>query len=589
MKFTRWFVALVFAAGAVSSRGATPKFFPDDPIAADVETQDASGVAVQDLSDPYDFLENTFMNPADTANIRAENVNTLDEVPDSSWFTNRILARPMSVDEIVRGSVTGGAPKGPWLVVGAKTEGITPGMTVRDARNDVYFIKFDPPSNPEMATGAEVVTTPVFHALGYNVPENYLATIRREDLRIDPTTLLHREITGQRTPMTEEDLTTLLAKAARNPDGSYRVVASKAVEGKPLGPFRYYSTRSDDPNDIFSHEHRRELRAMRVFAAWLNHDDSRSINSLDTLVRRDGRALVKHHLIDFGSTLGSGSTQAQKPRAGNEYLWEARPTFLTMLTLGFYVRPWIKVRYPDMPSVGRFEGAFFSAEQWKPEYPNPAFGNARADDLFWAARRVAAFSDDAIRAVVKTGQFSDPRAEIYIGDVIILRRDKAARCWLNATNPVIDFAMERDGTMTFRNASADLRFGPAAQEYRVAWARFDNNTGEATAVGQPSVVHTPRAQAPRELQSASYIRASVTSHHAEQPNWVHPVYVFFRHTNTGWRTVGLERIVDRLGLAGDPRLGTRGRATRTDESRPEPRSAISANLESSRTQGLTPF
>jgi hypothetical protein len=544
MKFRRALVVLVMAAATVPGRGATPKFFPDDPIAADVENQDAGGIASQDLSDPYDFLENTFMNPADSANIRAENINTMDEVPDSSWFTNRILARPMSVEEIVRGPFTGDGPtKAPWRVVGGKTEGITPGMTIRDAKNDLYFIKFDPPTNPEMATGAEVVTTPLFHALGYNVAENYLATIRREDLRIDPKTLLYREVTGHRTPMTEEDLDALLAKAARNPDGSYRVVASKAVEGKPLGPFRYYGTRPDDPNDIFSHEHRRELRGMRVYAAWLNHDDSRSINSLDTLIRKDGRGLVKHHLIDFGSTLGSGSTQAQKPRAGNEYIWEARPTFLTMLTLGFYVRPWIKVDYPEMPAVGRFEGAFFSAEQWKPEYPNPAFGNARPDDLFWAARRVAAFSDDAIRAVMKSGRFSDPRAELYLGDVIIVRREKVARYWLNATNPVVDFTMDRDGTMTFRNASVDLRFGPAAQEYRVAWARFDNNTGEATAVGQRSVVQTPRAQAPPELLSASYIRAIVTSHHPQQPNWLHPVHVFFRRGNAGWQTVGLERIV----------------------------------------------
>ena len=31
----------------------------------------------------------------------------------------------------------------------------------------------------------------------------------------------------------------------------------------------------------------------------------------------------------------------------------------------------------------------------------------RDDDAFWAARRVAAFTDDLIRAAVHTGQFSD--------------------------------------------------------------------------------------------------------------------------------------------------------------------------------------
>ena len=48
----------------------------------------------------------------------------------------------------------------------------------------------------------------------------------------------------------------------------------------------------------------------------------------------------------------------------------------------------------------------------------------RDDDAFWAARRVAAFTDELIRAAVHTGQFSDPAAEKYLGDVLIKRRDK---------------------------------------------------------------------------------------------------------------------------------------------------------------------
>jgi hypothetical protein len=530
---------------------ATPKFFPDDPILIDVDTQDASKVAEQDLSDPYDFLENTFMNPADGSDIRAMNVNTLDEVPDSSWWTNRILhpydpadsRRPLTAEEIARGLTAGSGPQeGVWTIVGSKNEGITPGFRITDAAGQLYFIKFDPPTNPEMATGAEAVTTPLFHALGYHVAENYLATLRRENLRIGPSATLYREFSGQETPLTEEDIDTLLRKVARNADGTYRVIASKAVEGKPLGPFRYYGMRPDDPNDVFAHEHRRELRGMRVFAAWLNHDDSRSINSGDFLIEQNGRKIVRHHLLDFGSTLGSGSTQAQKPRAGNEYIWEARPTFLTMMTLGFYVRPWIKVEYPEFGAVGRFEGAFFQPQFWKPEYPNPAFNNARPDDLFWAARRVAAFSDEAIRETVKNGRYSDKAAELYLGDVIIVRRDKVARYYLNVTNPVIDFAID-NGTMTFKNASVDLKFASAADHYRIAWARFDNNTGAAQPAGDPVTVNDTKAAVPRELLNAEYIRAIVTSHHPQQPNWAHPVYVFFRKQGEGWKAVGLERVV----------------------------------------------
>jgi len=518
---------------------ATPRFFPDDPITMDPETQDASRVAEQTVNDLYD----TYGVRVGHADVRAMNVNTIDELPDSSWWTNRILMKPMTAAEIARGANTGNGPeKGVWTIVSAKTEGRSPGFRIVDPTGQLYFVKFDPRDNPEMASGAEAVTTPLFYALGYNTPENYVATLRKEDLRIGPDAKVYREFTGQETPLLQDDVNDLLGRVAQNADGTYRVLASKAVDGKPLGPFRYYGTRPDDPNDVFAHEHRRELRAMRVFAAWLNHDESRSINSLDSLVERDGRRTVKHFLLDFGSTLGSGTTQGQRPRAGNEYLWEARPTLLTMVTLGLYVRPWIKVQYPEMPSVGRFEGAFFQPQYWKPEYPNPAFDNARPDDLFWAARRVAAFSDEAIRATVANGKYTDNAAELFVGDVIIVRRDKVARYYLNITNPVVDFAIDAAGRMTFKNAAVDLKFASAGAEYRIRWARFDNTTGEAQPVGSEVVTRELTAAVPRDLRDAPFIRAIVTSHHPEQPNWVHPTYVFFRKEDNGWKLVGLERL-----------------------------------------------
>ena len=74
-----------------------------------------------------------------------------------------------------------------------------------------------------------------------------------------------------------------------------------------------------------------------MFAAWLNHDDSRAINSLDMLAGENGSRHVKHYLIDFGSTLGSGSTGPQKPRAGWEYLWEPKAVLGRIATLGLWV------------------------------------------------------------------------------------------------------------------------------------------------------------------------------------------------------------------------------------------------------------
>ena len=51
----------------------------------------------------YDFVANTFADPGERHDLRAQNVNTIDEVPDSSWFVNRIGRGALSTAELVRG------------------------------------------------------------------------------------------------------------------------------------------------------------------------------------------------------------------------------------------------------------------------------------------------------------------------------------------------------------------------------------------------------------------------------------------------------------------------------------------------------
>ena len=532
----------VLAAGSRAPSFATaPRFYKDDPLRVDPETQDASGVQEWDLNDQFDFVENTFLDAGDENAIHAVNVNTIDEVPDSSWFTNRLGSQPFSLDDFVRGSLTGDGPAdGPWTIVASKTEGITPGLTIRDSRETIYFLKFDPPKHPEMASGAEVISTRFFHALGYHVPENYLAVLRPDRLQIDPKARVQGP-DGKMHPMTPDDVEDLLERAARRPDGGYRVLASKGLAGKPLGPFRYYGMRPDDPNDIFPHEHRRELRGLRVSAAWLNHDDSRAINTGDFLVERNGKKIVWHHLIDFGSTLGSGSTQAQKPRAGNEYLWEARPTYITMLTLGFYVRPWIKVKYAEMPAIGRIEADYFQPDRWKPEYPNPAFDNLRPDDAFWAARRLVGISDETIRRVVATAEYSDAAAAEFLTDVLIKRRNKVVSHWLNGVLPVVDLSLSRDGALTFRNLAVDAGLAAPPAGYRIRWFRFDNATGETAAVGDESTAPQTTATAPRPALEAEYVLCEIRTEHAVHAGWSTRLRAYFRRSADGWTLVGLER------------------------------------------------
>src|SRR5512134_124869 len=83
----------------------TIRFSPADPITVDDDTvADASAFAEVELSEGFDLIANQFGSPGDRTAMRALNVNTIDEVPDSSWFVNRIGARPMSIPEILRGA-----------------------------------------------------------------------------------------------------------------------------------------------------------------------------------------------------------------------------------------------------------------------------------------------------------------------------------------------------------------------------------------------------------------------------------------------------------------------------------------------------
>ena len=104
------FVGLFVVALAVV-RTAGPKFLSDDPLAREPETQDASAAQPWDIDLFYDLTYQLFVTPRRVpAYVRAQNVNTVDEVPDSSWFTNRVGTRPVTIEEAVRGPVVGPAP-----------------------------------------------------------------------------------------------------------------------------------------------------------------------------------------------------------------------------------------------------------------------------------------------------------------------------------------------------------------------------------------------------------------------------------------------------------------------------------------------
>jgi len=538
-------VAVVLSVSAVRTRVQTPQFYPDDPIAIDDDMSlDASGVKPIEDSNGYDFVVNTFTKPGARHDTRAGNVNTIDELPDSSWFTNRIGKGGLTTADLVRGpDRTAGLSLDGWQVSQGKWTGVQPGFRMTSADGHVYQIEFDPLSNPEMASGAEIIGTAFYHALGYHTVDVYLAELDPMRLTIAETARIQDPLIGERRRMTRRDVSVVLRRSPKLANGRYRVLASRFADGAPVGNFRYYGRRPDDPNDLVPHEDRRELRGARVFAAWLNHDDSRGVNSLD-MVHTDGaRRYVRHYMFDFGSIAGSGTVFPQRHRAGNEYIIEWQPGWLTLATFGIFTRPWMHIHYPDVPaSVGRFEAASFDPVAWRPEYPNPAFDNMRADDAFWAARLVARFRQADIRAIVEKARYSDPRATDYVTATLVERRRRVLQAWLTPINPLVDFTLDPAGVLTFGNAAVDAGVSTSATRYRFRWSRFDNATGTITDSVETESGEMRALAPPALLASAAFVQADVSAEHPQHPAWARPVTLHFRRDATRWTLVGLRRL-----------------------------------------------
>ncbi len=203
-------------------------------------------------------------------------------------------------------------------------------------------------------------------------------------------------------------------------------------------------------------------------------------------------------------------------------------------TFGLDFPDWQTVHYPSqLTSVGNFTAEAFDPIKWKENYPNPAFRAMLPADAYWAAKKVMAFTDDDIRAIVEQGQFSNPEAVDYITKTLIARRDAVGRAWFQRALPLEELRIEND-ELRFENLA--LRYGLAkAPSYRYEWFHFDNQTG-----GKKVVPASSSTMVPWELINGAkggYFGCTITSE--EQGDLSTTAY--FHEENGTWRLVGIDR------------------------------------------------
>lgn len=498
MREMRKYIILIFAAAALLAAGcaSSPRWSLEEPVSTaddmraltsdpkerdpslywDAVHQSSFYLAEQSLDLPRQYRKLT------GRMHEAVNADVFGHVPNSSWYTNRHGQTRLTRDELKRGpnQIDGPELNGPWVITRAKTEGVTPGFFFKDAHGETFVLKFDPAMHPELATGAEMVSTKLFYALGYNVPENYLVTFDPAILTIKDG-LEYKDARGKRHAFTKELLEEVLTHVALRPDGKIRAIASRLLPGKPIGPFSYEGRRKDDPNDLIPHQHRRELRGMKVFAELVNHFDTKDHNTLDVMVDEDGRRFVRHYLIDFGSTLGSDGDEPKPVYKGHSYVIDLEQALVSLATLGMRRWSWEKADPAGIPAaVGYFESALFDPPGWKPLHGNQAFDNMTYADARWACNILSQFTEDDIRACVETAEFSDPAATEYLTKTLCERREKILSYYSSKVSLLDGIAIEDDNktlTLTFQDQGVHPEY-ELSVAHSTAPHVFDNRSTE---------------------------------------------------------------------------------------------------------------
>ena len=430
----------------------------------------------------------------------------------------------------------------PLTVIAAKSGGITPGFTMRDARGHVYFVKFDPAAHPEPLHRRRRDRVAFLPRLWLPRPP--------ERRRLHPPRAAPRRpgarVSRARGQEAADDRGRPRPHPRRAPPAGrtarIRIVASRGLAGEPVGPFEYRGTRADDANDVFPHEHRRELRGLRVFAAWLNHDDSRSLNTLDMFVAGDGGGYVRHHLIDFSSTLGSGSNARARDRApespGRQRVRHrarahaADGCSRSACGSGRGAR----CEYPVHPEIGPHRGRLLpSPRPGGPSIPTPPSSacstrtpsgpraSSRASPTRWCARSCTPASSTTRRRALPGGH-PDP-APRQDGRPLLPAGEPAGR---------VRVVPGAAGPLRFRNLGEEAGLG-RAEAYEHQWFRFDNGTARPHAARGDGAVGGDRDRRPSRRRAIS----DGAHPHARRPSRTGPR----RWTSTCGTTalVGIER------------------------------------------------
>lgn len=482
----RPFLFLVVLAACTTGTDLPAARFANAPIVTavndrlDVPVQPATRVFMPSLYNVRGVLTRRIVRGLELRREqRALGVNALDEVPDSTWFTNRIGIRDLTPDEIRRGPLTADSPElhRPWTVRSTKAGGATIGFVIVDARGIKYILKFDDTGASEQQTGIDVIVNRLLWAVGYNVPEDEIVYFRDEDLVVAPDAAIKDGEGNKIGPLDRKGLEDRLAQIDHRSDGRIRGLVSRWIAGKTVGGHASEGTRPDDPNDVIPHELRRDLRGAYPVFAWVDHVDIHEGNFVDAWITDaadKARHYLVHYFIDFGRSLGGMALYATDWHRGHTYVVDFADIGRSLFSFGLADPAWKdRERYPAK-QVPSFDAATFDPGDWHPDWPSYVpFLTADRFDKLWGAKLVARFTPEQIAAAIEAGRLGEPEAAQYLLDTLLERRRLTLAYWFARVAPI-------DAPVVApRGERVELCFEDLAVRYGVAAAATTSYTLQA--------------------------------------------------------------------------------------------------------------
>jgi hypothetical protein len=515
---------------------------------------------VRDAPLIWDGVDNMLFRPlSETIGVatggESVNVNSLDEVPDSSWFTNRLGVRPMTVDEFALGDCEPSQiidpeqfADGSWTIDHGKMGGSTDGFRVTIPGKGKFLFKADDSAQSEHSSAAQTIGATVYRAAGYYTTCEQVIYFKRSLLKLTPG-LKWKHNFGETQEFDRKALDRVLAHCPKRGE-LVRIQASEWIPGYPIGGFGYFGTRPDDPNDVVPHEDRRELRAMRVLNAWLDRFDARSGNTLDMwFPDAKGSAPdaspghVIHNQMDTSECLGSAwDWDPISRRLGYSYIADWGAIASDFFSLGIPLRTWDTIdRTPGKEMFAYFNVKDFVPDQWKDEYPTAAFSRMTERDGAWMARTMARITPEMVHALARLARFTDIADTAFLESTLNGRMQKVLERYLTRLSPIAGVHVEGSSTLCgvdlaeWRGLRDPERFDYAARMPSGPWLRVERRAGAELCVTLP---HVTADSGLRDDARERYVRVRIQDGVARGPLLAH---LYDLGPTRGYRLVGIER------------------------------------------------